>query len=62
MHCLLHEEWFHVVRGMILRAKVPGRLPDSERPEARARPVAGAGIERDAQNCNVTTINISKLW
>src|SRR5262245_33581094 len=46
--CLLHEEWLDVVRGMIVRAEVPGRLPDCDWPKARAGPVAGAGIERNA--------------
>jgi hypothetical protein len=45
---LLHEEWFHVVRRVIVRAKMPGRLPNRDRPEAGARPVAGAGIEWNA--------------
>jgi hypothetical protein len=45
---LLYEERFHVVRRVIVCAKVPGRLPNRDRSEAGARPVAGAGIERDA--------------
>src|SRR5262245_65559332 len=57
--CLLHEEWFHVVRGMIVRAKVPGRLPDCERPKARAGPVAGPGLKRYAANCNVKPTALS---